>query len=458
VTALPQTLGSGQAVDWDEVERDLAPIACERREQRMRRLSRDYYWFSPILKPQLDTVIADIVVTPTSVAELETVVAYCVDHRLPLTPRGAATGNYGQAMPLFGGVLVDLRKLDKVLWIKDGVMRVQGGIKLYDAGQAALEHGYELRLFPSTWKQATVGGFIAGGTTGFGAIGYGTLHDAGNVLALKVLTAQEQPELVELRGAAAQAAVHAYGTSGIIVEAEIALAPARRWHDRIIAMPDLAAALDGAGRIGAADIAKRELALLDTGITAKLPPVAGLLDAPAPVLIVAVDEPDVDAFDALVADIGGTVVFARSPDAPAGKMPPLYELCWNHTTLHALSADPELSYLQLGFSDDWAQGVLAVADAFGEDLPMHLEFAWTGGKLACFGIPLLKLADAGELAKVHARLAGLGCGIFSPHTFVLETGGMQVADPQQEALRQISDPRAILNPGKLPAARPSGIL
>ena len=76
--------------------------------QRVRLRSRDYFWYSPVLNKQLHGKSADIVATPRNEADVIRVAAACAKLRIPLTPRGAATGNYGQAVPLEGGVLLDL--------------------------------------------------------------------------------------------------------------------------------------------------------------------------------------------------------------------------------------------------------------------------------------------------------------------------------------------------------------
>jgi len=68
--------------------------------QRVRLRSRDYFWYSPVLNKQLHGKSADVVVTPRNEAEVIAVAGACAKLRIPLTPRGAATGNYGQAVPL----------------------------------------------------------------------------------------------------------------------------------------------------------------------------------------------------------------------------------------------------------------------------------------------------------------------------------------------------------------------
>ena len=64
--------------------------------------SRDFFWYSPVLKRQLDHVTADLVVSPKSEAEVIAVLKACFEQGVPVTPRGSGTGNYGQAMPLVG--------------------------------------------------------------------------------------------------------------------------------------------------------------------------------------------------------------------------------------------------------------------------------------------------------------------------------------------------------------------
>lgn len=438
------------AIDWDRVADDLAPIRCERTPGALKRKSRDYYWFSPILKAELDDVLADIVVMPADVGQLIEVARYCVANRLPVTPRGAGTGNYGQAMPLSGGVLLDLSLLAAIVSVDGDAIRAQTGAKLIDCEYAANAIGSELRFHPSTWKSATIGGFVAGGSSGCGAINYGTLHTAGNVRALKVLTMEAEPRLLELEGAAAQALVHAYGTTGLIVEIEMALAPQRRWHDRIIAFADLAtgvAAIDVLARDDA--IAKKELGLLDAATVAMMRPISDLGGADEALIVTMIAEETLPAFDDLIARAGGRIVFERAPDAKPGRVPPMFELCWNHTTLHALGRDPGISYMQVGYPADYVPAILAIAAELGDETPTHLEMARIDGTIACFGLPLLRFTSVARLEEIYDVYRRHGCTIFNPHTYRLETGGMQVGDPVQIAFRRTADPFGLLNPGKM---------
>ena len=70
---------------------------------RVKARSQDYYWYSPVLRTALKDRIADAVVSPKSEAEVVAVMRECFALGVPITPRGAGTGNYRQAVPLRGG-------------------------------------------------------------------------------------------------------------------------------------------------------------------------------------------------------------------------------------------------------------------------------------------------------------------------------------------------------------------
>ena len=170
----------------------------------VRRRSRDFFWYSPILNEQLDGKSADLIVAPRDEAEIVRVAAACARHRVPLTVRAGGTGNYGQAVPLQGGVLLDVTALTAVEWIKPGMMRIGAGAKMNAIDAELRPSGQELRMHPSTKRTATIGGFVAGGSGGIGSVNYGGLREPGNILAARIVTVEEQPRIIELRADAAQ--------------------------------------------------------------------------------------------------------------------------------------------------------------------------------------------------------------------------------------------------------------
>jgi FAD/FMN-containing dehydrogenase len=86
-------------VDWNRFVETLSGVEVIRDRTQVEKLSKDYYYFSPILQSQLADKTADIVVRPKSEAEVLTVAKACVAERVPLTVRGAGTAIMGSAFP-----------------------------------------------------------------------------------------------------------------------------------------------------------------------------------------------------------------------------------------------------------------------------------------------------------------------------------------------------------------------
>ena len=80
----------------------------------IRKLSRDAFEYSPVLAKKLEGLEADAVAFAKSQEDVVAVVAAAVSENVPVVARGAGTGNYGQAVPLFGGVVLDLSGLDQI--------------------------------------------------------------------------------------------------------------------------------------------------------------------------------------------------------------------------------------------------------------------------------------------------------------------------------------------------------
>ncbi|NEO25703.1 MAG: FAD-binding oxidoreductase, partial [Kamptonema sp. SIO4C4] len=228
------TVTSPASFDWSAILAELDGLEVIRDRAQVSKLSLDYFHFSPILQEQLADKRADLVVRAATEAEVLQVAQVCVKYKVPLTVRGAGTGNYGQCIPLYGGIVLDLSKMNQVLWIKDGVACVEPGVKMAAFDKQARQTGWELRMYPSTYRTATIGGFIEGGSGGVGSINYGMLRDRGNLQAVRVVTLEDEPRVLELRGDDTQKVNHAYGTNGIITQLEFPLAPAYPWQEVIV--------------------------------------------------------------------------------------------------------------------------------------------------------------------------------------------------------------------------------
>jgi FAD/FMN-containing dehydrogenase len=433
----------------------IGSIPCEDNPILVRQKSRDFYWYSPILKRELDAVAADLVVTPRSEAEIIEVLAAAYRLRIPVTPRGAGTGNYGQAMPLAGGIVLNLAAMDKVRSIGPGRLVSEPGAILADIDKQTRPLGQELRMHPSTYATASIGGFVAGGSGGVGSINWGGLRDFGNILRLRVLTMEAAPRALELTGEDLHKAAHAYGTNGIITEVEMPLAATYDWVDVIVGFESFEAAAAYANALGEED------GLLTKLITVIANPVPQdyflrhrhLFAPNQSIVLIMAAEPALDALRAFTRRYkGADIVFdasLASPEASKG-LPPNYELAWNHTTLRGLRVDAAITYLQALYPfPNQLSTVKAIHDRFGPEVMGHLEFVRFNGRVTCFGLPLVRFTTPERLNEIIAIHEAMGAPIFNPHRYTLEEGGMKQTDSVQLAFKKEADPLGLLNPGKM---------
>ncbi|MEW6443864.1 MAG: FAD-linked oxidase C-terminal domain-containing protein [bacterium] len=121
----------------------------------------------------------EAVVLSECVGDVVQVVRYANAHGVPLTPRGAGSGLSGGATPIHGGIVLDTKRMHRILEINQGNMtaRVECGLVLA-AFQRAVE---KLKLFyppdPQSMEVCTLGGNVATGAGGPHGVKYGTTQD-----------------------------------------------------------------------------------------------------------------------------------------------------------------------------------------------------------------------------------------------------------------------------------------
>ena len=139
-----------------------------------------------------------LVVLPETVKQVQTVMALCHEHRIPVVARGAATGLSGGALPLANGVLLGMSKFNRVLDINPTLRtaRVQPGVSNQTISEQAKAHGLYYAPDPSSQIVCTIGGNVAENSGGVHCLKYGlTVH---NILELTVILANG--ELVTIGG------------------------------------------------------------------------------------------------------------------------------------------------------------------------------------------------------------------------------------------------------------------
>jgi len=424
------------------------------------RLSHDFYWYSPVLRPLLVDKTGDIAVQPVSVDEVLAVLRFAGKNEIPVTVRGAGTGNYGQCVPLEGGIILDLSLMDKLEEISpDGVAVCQPGLRLAVLETEARKKGWELRMYPSTLAKASVGGFLAGGSGGIGSVTHGGLRDFDNVRAFEVVTMEDEPRIVLHEGAAVHEILHAWGTNGVLTRIWFALAPAVQWTQLTAAFDTYEQAFRFTRTIAeGAEWTKRLATVFEWPIPSFFTPVKQVVRANKSLALIMVETTQADALRAAAETAGGEVTFAGEFIGPRTQ-PLLSDYTWNHTTLWAMKADPAYTYLQCGFSaTDCEEQFRLLRDRYGNDFLFHIEFMKNGDGVVIPGaIPIVRFSTEERLNEMISYCRSIGVFVANPHVNYLEDAGRFRADNIQLAAKQKYDPRGLLNPGKMISFRKQAV-
>ena len=442
---------------------EISPIEFTQNAAQVAAKSRDYFWYSPILTELLDGKVGDVVVTPRTQEDVVRVAAACAKHRIHITVRGGGTGNYGQCVPMEGGVILDITQLNRVLNIAAGSVTCQAGILIADLERAVrasdvVPGGQEILMYPSTRDIATIGGFIAGGYAGAGSVRNGILKDAGNVTMIRVVTLETTPQIIELLDADIQKVHHAYGTNGIITALTLRLQPAVEWVHQIILFDSYSTALrfgcEATEAIGGAVDA-----FLITAVERRMAPYyqsefGERFPVNKDAVFSMVHPAHLTAWRALLAKHGGTESMALTESQlKAENLYPAFECAYNHTTLMALKVDKSWTNLQT--VAPWVPGsgidialVEKQMQRWGDEVLMHHEFSRQYGGCVAFGLPLVSYLDKERLYEIMAEFEADGCQVFDNHVITIEDGGMKTIDTAQIDFKKIADPHGLMNPGK----------
>ncbi len=176
--------------------------------------------------------LPDIVVTPRSTSQVAEIVKVAYEKRIPLTPRGAGTGLCGGAVPLYGGIVVDMSKMKRIVEVdlENFCVTVEAGVNPDELNKELKKYGFFFPPHPGSAKMCTIGGMIATNAGGMHAVKYGVTRNF--VLGLKVVV--PPGEVLELGGKVLkkclgydliQLIVGSEGTLGIITEATLRILP-----------------------------------------------------------------------------------------------------------------------------------------------------------------------------------------------------------------------------------------
>jgi len=424
-------------------------------------LSRDFYWYSPVLRKQLDGKVGDVVIQPANAEEIQRILRYCHANDIPVTARGAGTGNYGQAVPLYGGVILDLVRMDRIERITpDGVAVCEPGVRLGVLENEARKVGWELRCYPSTIIKASVGGFLGGGSGGIGSVAHGNLRDFQTVRALEVITMETEPRLILHEGEAVHDILHAWGTNGIVTRIWLALAPAVEWAQCAVAFDTFARAFDFSERI-AADPAwtKRLVTPFEWPIPSFFTPVKEHAPEGKALIFFLIAESQRAELEAAARGVGGDVTYSGKYGGLRTR-PLLSDYTWNHTTLWAMRSDEAYTYLQCAFDPVTVRDQMRrLKERFGDEILFHMEFWKAGdGRMIPGAIPVVYYTTEARLNDMISFCREIGVFVANPHVNNVEGGGRYRDDNVQLLAKQRYDPKGLLNPGKMITFRPQELV
>jgi glycolate oxidase len=173
----------------------------------------------------------EVLIEAESTREVVDIVKYAAAHHIPITPRGQGTGLVGGAVTLYGGIMLSLRQMNRILELdpQNMLLTVEPGVLLMEIADYLAPTGLFYPPDPGE-KSATIGGNISTNAGGMRAVKYGVTRDY--VRSLEVVL--PNGEVVELGGKVAKNSsgyslkdlmVGAEGTLGIITKATLKLIP-----------------------------------------------------------------------------------------------------------------------------------------------------------------------------------------------------------------------------------------
>jgi len=417
------------------------------------------------------------VVKPTTAEEIRIALRLCVEHQTPVTARGAGTGKTGGALPVRGGVVMSLHRMDKIyeVDVRNQLAVVEPGVITGTLQRAVEAEGLFYPPDPASLDSCTLGGNVAENAGGPRAYRYGVTRDY--VLGLEVaLMGGDRLAL----GRRCPKGVSGYDLTSLVVGSEGTLAVVDRITLRLLprpatavaalaVFPSLAAAGEGVLAISREGQRPAALELMDRqsidhvrGATAYRFP-----ENAAAALLVEVDGTP-EAVEADLARCGRACESAGATDIRIAADEAQRRRLWEARRLITKRLKERHRYK---FGDDIAAPVgelPALIQRVGEITARH------GLEAAVFGhagdgnlhVNLLSDAPESERAQVHAALERARAELF--HELLVRGGtlsgehGIGLAKqrymrlehaPQElammRAIKRLWDPHGLLNPGKL---------
>jgi len=253
-----------------EIARRLEEIVGQRRFQYKDRVREDY---SHDEMPIYGRVMPEAVCLVESTEEVSRILKLCNENLIPVTVRGSGTGLVGGCVPIHGGVVLSTERMNKILGydMNNMVVHTQPGVLLCDLAADALSHGLMYPPDPGE-KTATVGGNVSTNAGGMRAVKYGVTRDY--VLAMTVVLADG--EIMKLGKTVCKTSsgfsllhlmVGSEGTLGVITELTLKLIPKPDMDvSLILPFKDIATAIASVPHIKLANLDPQSIEFMERDI------------------------------------------------------------------------------------------------------------------------------------------------------------------------------------------------
>jgi glycolate oxidase len=175
-------------------------------------------------------------VWPESTEQVSKIVKFANEHKIPVVPRGAGTSLSGGVIPIQGGIIVDLSKMNRILEIsiESRYVKVQAGVVCDDLNRELANYGFIFPPDPASSSVSTIGGNVNTNAGGIKGAKYGTTRDY--VMGLQVVLPTGE---VMNTGSNTMKCVSGYdlsklfvgseGTLGIVTEVTLKINPIPRY-------------------------------------------------------------------------------------------------------------------------------------------------------------------------------------------------------------------------------------
>lgn len=431
--------------------------------------------------PIYGTRMPDLAVQPRSTEEVAAVVKICYDNNIPVTPRGAGTGLAGGAVPLCGGVLIDLTKMNKIKSydLENFVVEIEAGVLLNDLAEDCLTHGMLYPPDPGE-KFACVGGNVSTNAGGMRAVKYGATRDYVRAMTVVLPTG----EITRLGATVSKTSsgysllnlmIGSEGTLGIITELTLKIIPApKKVVSLVVPFEDLHTALSTVPKIKMAQMNPQAIEFMEREIVLSSERYIGRSVFPQKLegqdigayLLITLDGSSEDEVDALVEQAADLLMEAGAMDVLVADTPAKIKDAWaaRSSFLEAIMEETKLldecdvvvpvnqiaDYLE--FANKTGEECGLVIKSFGHagDGNLHIyqcsndleeeEFKSRVDKF--FDIIYQRATDVGGLVSGEH-------GIGSGKVKYLKQSVGETNMALMEGIKRVFDPKMILNPGKV---------